>query len=45
MLTMIAVGIQKPGMGERKYSLWPQGGLTFQKAFISVSDIVFAYGM
>jgi hypothetical protein len=44
MVTMIALGIKDPGRGVILYSLWPKQHLTFQEAFLSVSNIVFAYG-
>ena len=45
MVTMIALGVKGPGQGVKIYNLWPKEGLTFQEAFLSVSNIVFAYGM
>ena len=44
MVTMIALGVKGPGQGMKLYSLWPKEGLTFQEAFLSVSNIMFAYG-
>lgn len=44
VITMIAVGVKNPGRGAKVYSLWPKEGLTFQEAFLSVTNIVFAYG-
>ena len=44
MVTMITLGVKDPGQGVKLYSLWPKEGLTFQEAFLSVSNIVFAYG-
>ena len=46
IITMIAVGIQKPGTGSRHYTLWspPDHPIVFWKAFLSVTNIVFAYG-
>lgn len=44
MVTMIAVGVKDPGQGVKLYSLWPKESLTFQEAFLSVTNIVFAYG-
>jgi hypothetical protein len=43
---MIAVGIQKPGTGPNHYTLWPRPDhpVVFWKAFLSVTNIVFAYG-
>jgi hypothetical protein len=45
MVTMISLGVKDPGQGVKLYSLWPKNGLVFQEAFLSVSNIVFAYGM
>jgi hypothetical protein len=44
MVTMIALGVKDPGQGVKLYSLWPKENLTFQEGFLSVSNIVFAYG-
>jgi hypothetical protein len=41
MITMIDVGITVPGKNE--YNLWPSP-VPFHKAFLSVTNIVFAYG-
>jgi hypothetical protein len=45
---MIAVGIKEPEAGMNAYSLWPNHDpahpLVFWKAFLSVTNIVFAYG-
>ena len=43
---MIAVGIQNPGTGSNRYTLWPrlEHPAVFWKAFLSVTNIVFAYG-
>ncbi|KIN00551.1 hypothetical protein OIDMADRAFT_124358 [Oidiodendron maius Zn] len=43
MVTMVALGVKGPGQGMKLYSLWPKEGLTFQEAFLSVSNIMFAY--
>jgi hypothetical protein len=44
MVTMVSLGVNDPGQGVKLYSLWPKEGLTFPEAFLSVSNIVFAYG-
>jgi len=45
LLTMIAIGIHNPGgSGPNHYQLWPKPDLSFQKAFLSVTNIIFAYG-
>jgi hypothetical protein len=44
LVTMISVGVTDPGQGTKLYSLWPKNDLPFHKAFLSVSNIVFAYG-
>lgn len=41
MITMIDVGITRPG--KNQYDLWPTS-VPFHKAFLSVTNIVFAYG-
>jgi hypothetical protein len=41
MITMIDVGITRPG--KNQYNLWPSS-VAFHKAFLSVTNIVFAYG-
>ncbi|KAG0650337.1 Methyltryptophan resistance [Hyphodiscus hymeniophilus] len=45
IITMIAVGIQEPGTGSNHYTLWPPANkpVAFWKAFLSVTNIVFAY--
>ena len=43
MITMIAVGIERPGTGKTAYTLWP-APVSFASAFLSVTNIVFAYG-
>jgi len=40
MITMIAVGVDRPGMN--RYNLWP-APVPFSSAFLSVTNIVFAY--
>lgn len=44
---MIAVAVQNPGTGQKHYTLWPPADkpIVFWKAFLSVTNIVFAYGM
>ncbi|KAM3073697.1 hypothetical protein ACMFMF_006900 [Clarireedia jacksonii] len=39
---MIAVGVEKPSHGQ--FSLWPKPGLKFREAFLSIANILFAYG-
>ena len=41
LITMIDVGIMVPG--KNQYDLWPSS-VPFHKAFLSVTNIVFAYG-
>ncbi|KAF7944209.1 hypothetical protein EAE96_010611 [Botrytis aclada] len=41
IITMIAVGVQAPA--EKTYSLWPRPNLSLREAFLSVTNIVFAY--
>lgn len=41
---MISVGVKDSGQGTKLYSLWPKDDLSFHKSFLSVSNIVFAYG-
>lgn len=43
VITMIAVGIEVPGRGKMAYTLWPAPA-SFASAFLSVTNIVFAYG-
>ncbi|TGO45427.1 hypothetical protein BOTNAR_0670g00020 [Botryotinia narcissicola] len=43
IITMISVGVQAPA--EKTYSLWPKEDLSLHEAFLSVTNIVFAYGM
>jgi amino acid permease len=44
MVTMVALAVEKPAMtGPNTYSLWPAATPPFYAAFISVSNIVFAY--
>ena len=43
VITMIAVGIEVPGKGKTAYTLWPAPA-SFASAFLSVTNIVFAYG-
>ncbi|KAF7935173.1 uncharacterized protein EAE97_008080 [Botrytis byssoidea] len=40
-ITMISVGVQAPA--EKTYSLWPKKDLSVREAFLSVTNIVFAY--
>ncbi|KAB8291624.1 hypothetical protein EYC80_006424 [Monilinia laxa] len=42
IMTMIALGIQAPA--EKKYTLWAKEDLSLREAFLSVTNIVFAYG-
>jgi hypothetical protein len=39
---MVAVGVEKPA--HNQYSLWPKPGLKFREAFLSIANILFAYG-
>ena len=39
---MISVGVRAPA--EKTYSLWPQKDLTLREAFLSTTNVVFAYG-
>lgn len=41
---MIAFGVQDKGIGPKKYELWPSHEITFRAAFLSVTNIIFAYG-
>jgi hypothetical protein len=44
---MVAVAVQNPGgLGVNRYTLWParERPIIFWKAFLSVTNIVFAYG-
>ncbi|TGO81561.1 hypothetical protein BPOR_1104g00010 [Botrytis porri] len=43
IVTMISVGVRAPA--KKTYSLWPQKDLSLREAFLSVTNIVFAYGM
>ncbi|TEY40353.1 hypothetical protein BOTCAL_0436g00030 [Botryotinia calthae] len=40
-ITMISVGVRAPA--EKPYSLWPKKDLSLREAFLSVTNIVFAY--
>ncbi|PQE21141.1 amino acid transporter protein [Rutstroemia sp. NJR-2017a BVV2] len=42
VITMVAVGVEKPA--HNQYSLWPKPGLKFREAFLSIANILFAYG-
>ncbi|KAI1389116.1 transmembrane amino acid transporter protein-domain-containing protein [Hypoxylon trugodes] len=43
-ITIIATGVQRGDVGVASdWSAWPQEGITFSKAFVAVSNIVFAY--
>ncbi|KJZ73925.1 N amino acid transport system protein [Hirsutella minnesotensis 3608] len=46
-ITMVATGVQRSakegGMSSSDWSAWPKSDLTFSHAFISISNIVFAY--
>lgn len=44
LVTMIAFGVQDKGIGPKKYELWPSHEITFRAAFLSVTNIIFAYG-
>ncbi|KAF7897765.1 uncharacterized protein EAF01_008731 [Botrytis porri] len=41
IVTMISVGVRAPA--KKTYSLWPQKDLSLREAFLSVTNIVFAY--
>ncbi|TGO33331.1 hypothetical protein BHYA_0252g00120 [Botrytis hyacinthi] len=41
IITMISVGVRAPA--EKTYSLWPKKDLSLREAFLSVTNIVFAY--
>ncbi|EMR84746.1 putative amino acid protein [Botrytis cinerea BcDW1] len=41
IITMISVGVRAPA--EKTYSLWPQKDLTLREAFLSTTNVVFAY--
>ncbi|KAF5871349.1 putative amino acid protein [Botrytis fragariae] len=41
IITMISVGVRAPT--EKTYSLWPKKDLSVREAFLSVTNIVFAY--
>ncbi|ESZ97764.1 putative amino acid transporter [Sclerotinia borealis F-4128] len=43
IVTMVAVGVQAPA--EKNYTLWPKEDLSLREAFLSVTNIVFAYGI
>lgn len=43
-VTMIAIATQSPATGDNKYSLWPKEGTTFNAAFLSVTNVIFAFG-
>ena len=43
-VTIVAVGVQHKGAGVNAFELWPSGPIKFHKAFLSVTNIIFAYG-
>lgn len=43
IITMVAVGVQHKGIGENVYRLFPTGPIAFHQAFLSITNIVFAY--